>query len=132
MIKKDNLFVLRILFIFHFLADIIFAIPLMFFPITALTLFGWQSIDLIAARLVAAALFAIGIESWLARNATVNQFKSLLNLKVIWSFTASFGILWSIIQGAHNRPFFSYVFLLIFVIFHFIWIYWRIRINRLS
>ncbi len=62
---------LRIWFVIHFIADISFALPMFLFPIKFLSLLGWINVDPIAARLVAAALFGIGIESLLGRNATV-------------------------------------------------------------
>ena len=56
---------LKIWFIIHFFLDVAAAIPLMCFPVQSLALLNWQSFDPFATRLVAAALFGIGIESWL-------------------------------------------------------------------
>ena len=122
---------LKIWFTIHFIADVIFALPLMIFPVKFLTLLGWQSIDPISARLVAAALFGIGIESFLGRNASVDSFKSMLNLKIIWSLTAVIGIGWSLLEGAHNGPFFGWSILGIFIVFNGLWIFWRIRLEKL-
>lgn len=68
---------LRFWFIVHFYADIIFAFPIFLFPEYFLRLAGWQSIDPIATRGVAAALFGIGIESYLGRNSGIEAYKQL-------------------------------------------------------
>ena len=120
---------LRIAFIAHFAADILFALPLMFAPIPFLTLLGWQSVDPVAARLTAAALFGIGIESWLGRNSSPAQFAGLLNLKIIWSAAAILGFILSLIEGVHGRPPFLYAALLIFLLFNLVWIRFRLRLS---
>jgi len=42
---------LRMLFVVHFLADIAFAVPLLFIPELFLSLLGWTVVDPFAARL---------------------------------------------------------------------------------
>ncbi|MCO4760956.1 MAG: hypothetical protein KC502_05590 [Myxococcales bacterium] len=121
---------LRKWFVVHFWADILFALPLFVAPQAVLSLVGWQQVDPITARLVAAALFGIGIESLLGRNADAESFRTMLNLKVIWSATASVGIAWSIAEGAHGRPPFAWLVLGIFVVFHLLWVYWRLRMRQ--
>ena len=64
-------------FVVHFVADVAFAIPLFLAPEWFLGLVGWETVDPIATRLVAAALFGIGIESLFARNSDVNGFKGM-------------------------------------------------------
>ncbi len=118
-------------FIVHFIIDISLALPLFFFPEQTLELFGWEQIDVLLARVVAAALFGIGIESLIGRNTSLDGFKNMLNLKIIWSLTASAGIAWSMIAGAQGRPLMGWLVLATFVIFHFIWWYWRIRVGKL-
>ena len=122
---------LSIWFIIHFIIDISLALPLFFFPEQTLELFGWENIDVIMARVVAAALFGIGIESLIGRKASLDGFKNMLNLKIIWSFTASVGIGWSMIAGAQGRPLMGWLVLATFMVFHFIWWYWRIRVGKL-
>jgi hypothetical protein len=80
-------------FVTHFVIDILFATPLFFFPVEFLNLLKWHTVDPLATRLVAAALFAIGIESFLGRNASIASFKNILNLKIIWSGSAVTGII---------------------------------------
>ena len=53
---SDNL---RRWFVVHCIADVVFAIPLLVIPVEFLNLFGWQTIDPLTTRLVAAALFGI-------------------------------------------------------------------------
>jgi len=114
-------------FVLHFIVDMAFAIPLFFFPISFLTLFGWQTVDPVMSRLVAAALFGIGIESWLGRNSSREAFKSMLNLKIIWSIAAIAGFLIAIIQGRAN--FIIWIVLFTFAAFNILWVYWRIRLK---
>lgn len=116
---------LRTWFVIHFFADYMFGIPLLIAPVWALTLFGWKYVDPATSRLVGAALLGIGGESLLGRNASVETFKAMLNLKIIWSLAAIFGITVSIIQGA---PPMGYAFLAIFGIFSTIWIYYRVKL----
>ena len=85
-------------FVAHFVIDILFAIPLFFFPMEFLSLLDWNSIDPMATRIVAAALFGIGIESWLGRNANLETYINMLNLKIIWSGTVILGISVTIYQ----------------------------------
>src|SRR5216683_1878366 len=74
---------LRSWFVVHFWADILFAVPLFFAPRLFLGLLGWPAVDPIATRLVAAALFGIGIQSLLGRAEDAATFRALLNLKII-------------------------------------------------
>ncbi|MBN2045868.1 MAG: hypothetical protein JW757_12665 [Anaerolineales bacterium] len=120
---------LRKWFVAHFWADILFAIPLMLLPLEMLSILGWQSPDAYTARLVAAALFGIGIESWLGRNAGIESFRNMLNLKIIWSFSAVLGIAVSLAQGAQNAPLFAWVILAIFAGFNLLWVYWRVKLT---
>ncbi len=122
---------LRGWFVVHFWADILFALPLFFAPVLVLESVGWQAVDPITARLVAAALFGIGIESLIGRNADAKGFIPMLNLKIIWSATATIGIGWSILEGAHGRPLFAWLTLGIFAVFHLIWVYWRVTLGNL-
>jgi hypothetical protein len=120
---------LRRWFVVHFVADVVFAVPLFLAPARFLELFGWQTIDPIAARLVAAALFGIGIESLLGRNADVESFRTMLNLKIIWSAAAVIGIGWSLLEGAQGGPIAGWAVFGIFAGFHGLWVYWRLRLR---
>lgn len=118
-------------FILHFAVDVLFAIPLFFFPVAFLTLIGWQSIDPFATRIVAAALFGIGIESFLGRNANTQTYKNMLNLKIIWSGTTIAGVGLCIYQNTYPTPLAQWLLLVTFLAFHFLWVIWRIRVNRI-
>ena len=123
---------LRKWFVFHFVADMLVAIPLLVAPVAFLEAFGWQAVDPYAARIVAAALFGIGIESLLGRNADFSAFVAMLNLKVIWSGLTILGVGWSLTENAQGRPFGAWVVLGIFVAFHTLWLYWLLRLRRAS
>ncbi len=117
---------LRTWFVIHFAADWIFALPLFFVPTLFLGALGWTEVDPVATRLVAAALFGIGTESLLNRNGNVETFRSMLNLKIIWSATATIGLVWSALDGS---PVMTWGFVAVFGGFNLLWSYWRWRIK---
>lgn len=117
---------LRNWFVVHFFADIIFAIPLLLFPHTFLTALGWYAtFDPVTPRLVGAALLGIGIESLLGRNASLEVFRSMLNLKIIWSGSAIIAFLLAIFSSSVANPPIVYLCLGIFTAFCGVWSYYR-------
>jgi hypothetical protein len=121
---------LRRWFVVHFVADLLFAIPLFVAPTAFLTAVGFQVVDPFTARISAAALFGVGIESWLGRNAGAEAFLAMLNLKVIWSFACAGGNALSLAQGAQGAPLVGWGFLAIFVAFHALWVTHRVALGR--
>ena len=117
---------LRTWFVIHFVADVLFAIPLLFFPQLILNFFGWGTYDPIMSRLVGAALMGIGVESLLGRNANAATFRAMLNLKVIWASSALFAIGAGIAEGA--API-AWAFLGIFAAFWCVWVYYRLKLK---
>ena len=117
---------LRTWFVIHFIVDYLFATPLFIAPTWFLSLLGFTVIDPVTARLVAAALFAVGGISLLSRNESVNIYNSLLKLKIIWSVSAIAGLLLSLWQGA---PVLLWPIVLVFMLFCGIWSYylWKLR-----
>lgn len=120
---------LKIAFKIHFLIDYLIAIPLFLFPMQVLALVGWDSIDPVASRISAAALFGIGGISLLAQKSSLEIYQILLKLKLIWSIGAIFGILVSIIQYSLYSSFILWLFLVTFLGFNIVWVHW---IKKLS
>ncbi len=120
---------LRTWFVVHFVVDVAFAVPLMAVPVEMLALFGWETVDPIAARMVAAALFGIGIESLLGRNASAEAFRGMLNLKIIWSLAVIFGVTLSMLQGVQGAPLVGWLLVAVFLGFNLVWVYWRRRLG---
>ena len=112
---------LRTWFVIHFVADMLTGIPLLFFPEAVMPMLGWAAVDPIASRVVGAALMGIGIESYLGRNASIEVFQAMLNLKVIWSSSAILGIGLGIWKGGPSA---GWLFLSIFAIFWVVWVYY--------
>ncbi len=110
-------------FVAHCIIDLAFAIPLFFFPELFLALLGWPSFDPITTRLVAAALFGIGLESYLGRNANSEQYRGMLRLKIIWSAFATLGILMAML-GLPERPLVGWMLAVVFAGFNGLWLYW--------
>jgi len=117
---------LRTWFVIHFIADYLFGLPLLIAPVWTMTLFGWSTIDPATTRLVGAALLGIGGESLLMRNASLETYRAMLTLKIIWSLSANLGILLSIRDGA---PPMAWGILVIFVGFSALWISYRLKLR---
>jgi len=113
-------------FVIHFVADVLFAIPLLLSPQALLNLLSWQTYDPIMTRLVGAALMGIGVESLLGRNANADTFRAMLNLKVIWASSALIAIGIGIAEGAAST---AWLFLAIFFVFWCVWVYYRITLR---
>jgi len=122
---------LSVWFVIHFIVDMFVAVPLFFFPERSLELLGWETIDPLLTRVAAAAFFAIEIESLIGRRASLDGFGNMLNLKLIWSLAAVIGIGWALLSGAQGAPLTGWLVLATFVIFHFVWLYWRLRVRSL-
>ncbi|MFU8804026.1 MAG: hypothetical protein ACNA8W_09485 [Bradymonadaceae bacterium] len=71
-------------------------------------------------------MVGIGVESLLGRNQTVESFKTMLRLKILWSGTATLGLLASMFQGA---PVMGWGFVAIFAGFHGLWVYWFLQLR---
>ncbi|MFN2235304.1 MAG: hypothetical protein ACK2U1_13840 [Anaerolineales bacterium] len=114
---------LRFWFVIHFVVDFIFAIPLMIAPVWLLTLFGFETADPFMARLVGAALLGIGGESLLGWNGTIEAFRAMLNLKIIWSLAAVAAVILTLVIA--GGPLIAYAILLLFAAFGALWMYYR-------
>ena len=112
---------------FHFAVDWAVAVQLLVAPESLLRFFGWHEIDPIATRLFAAALLAIGGQSLLGRNGSVNEFRAMLNLKLIWAAAAVLALAIGVLSGGPALTWFG---LAVFVGFFGVWLYWRVRIGR--
>ena len=117
-------------FVIHFVVDCISAIPLFVVPVLFLSWLGWTDIHPVASRLVAAALFGIGIESFLARKSFLVSFINMLNLKIIWSAAAVVGLGISLLQKSQGNPAAVWAIFIVFIVFHAIWVYWRVQAGR--
>lgn len=119
---------LRHWFVAHFCVDVLFAVPLFFFPEFFLHLFGWVQIDAALTRVVAAALFGIGIQSLLAREEGADVFRAMLNLKIIWSALAAIGIGYGVLTG--TAPLAATMFAFVFAGFCGVWLKYRLGLRR--
>lgn len=115
-------------FVLHFVADWLFALPMFFAPRWFFGLLGWTEVDPVSARVVAAALVGIGTQSLIGRHESLATFKAMLNLKILWSATATLGIGWSALEGG---PVMAWGLCAVFAGFNGVWVWWRLRLNRL-
>ncbi len=120
---------LRRWFMAHFVVDIVFAVPLLLAPGLLLSPLGWSCVDPTSARLVGAALLGIGTQSLIGRNDGQAVYTAMLNLKILWSLAAIFGLVASIAGGA---PPAAWAFLCAFIAFSGVWIHYRIRFKQME
>ncbi len=111
---------LSVWFKIHFVVDYIIGLPLLFAPKFTLSLFSIQA-EPIAARLVGATLLGIGGIS-LIHKKTEDSYRTLLQLKLIWSSAAVLGLILSIFID--NAQKIIWLFVSIFGFFFFLWLYY--------
>jgi hypothetical protein len=120
---------LRRWFVVHAVVAVAIGLPLLFVPTLLLRALGWTVIDGAAARLVGAAFLAIGAQSFFARNAGIEVYTPVLNLKIVWSFAAIVALLASIGEGAPSAV---WALLSLFLCFAGVWSHYRIRFKQLA
>lgn len=118
---------LRRWFVAHFVVDLLVGLPLLIVPAAALGMLGWTVIDTVSARVVGAALLAIGIHSFVGRNDGVEAYRSMLNFKLLWSWSA-IGAL--IIAAADGAPDPVWAFMAVFIAFAGVWFHYRVRLGQ--
>ena len=114
---------LRFWFVVHFVVDFTFGLPMIFIPIGLMKFLGFENPDPFTARLVGAALLGIGIESLLGWDSSLEVFRAMLNLKIIWSLAAIAGIMFTLFFD--GGPLAAYAVLAIFTGFSGLWMYYR-------
>ena len=114
----------------HFILDVFVAIPLLIAPGYVLSLVGLEWGNVVLARIIAAALMGIGIESYLGRYADKQGYLGMLRLKIIWSGTVMFGLVMSLLSKETD---WASVRLLmgVFGFFNIVWVYWYIKLRDL-
>jgi len=117
---------LRVWFIIHFVIDIAFAIPLFVAPSWVLGFFGIE-VSVVLARLVGAALIGIGGVSFLSYKRSVESYKTMLELKLLWSAAAMIGFVWSFFEGASENV---WILFGLFLVFFLVWLYWYRKLTK--
>ncbi len=112
-------------FIIHGIIDLFFAIPLIAIPEVVLQVFGFQIENVLIARMVGAALCAIGISSLLSLEASRLVYDAFLTLKIIWSLTVILSIFLALTSD--NTPNSIWLLLGIFGFFSGVWIYYKVH-----
>ena len=118
---------LKTWFLIHFIIDSLVASLLLLMPVAFLEFLGWQVVDPVATRIVAAALFAIGLQSFLMKDEGLMVYKNMLYLKILWSSFAIIGLVLSIIQGYNYWG--MWLVLGIFIGFKALWWYWCSKLS---
>lgn len=118
---------LRLWFVADFVVSLAAALPLLLIPELALPRLGWTVVDPVSARLVGAALAAIGIQSWRGRRDGVAAYRAMLGLKVVWSALAIVGLTIAIARGA---PPLTFLFLSAFLGFCGVWTHYAVRFRQ--
>lgn len=110
---------LRTWFKIHFIVDYAFGLPLFFAPVWMLELLGLEVVDPLFVRLFAAALFAIGGASMLVQKKSLEVYRAMLGLKIIWSASAIAAFVWAMFTQPPSLGLFLGFGL--FMIFSFVW-----------
>jgi hypothetical protein len=114
-------------FLFHFIMDMVFGLPLLFFPFWTLSLFGINIDQSFSVRLVGAALIGIGGASFFAKEKSIEVYDILLTLKILWSSAAIIGLLLALVFGESQI---LWIIVFVFVIFWFVWIYYKRKLYK--
>jgi hypothetical protein len=120
---------LRTWFLVDAAVDVLGAAALLVAPELVLGRLGWTCVDPVAARIVGAAMLAIGGQSFLGRDAGVEVYRAMLQLKMLWSFAAAGALFVGIGAGA---PPAAWAFLSMFIIFAGVWLHHAIRFRQLA
>src|SRR6185369_17312381 len=105
---------LRRWFLAHTVVDLIVGLPLLILPAKFLGALHWPVVDVVTPRMVGAALLAIAIQSFTARNDGVEAYRTMLNFKLLWSWSAIAAL---VIAAADGGPDAVWAFLAIFIAF---------------
>jgi hypothetical protein len=116
-------------FVFHFFVDMLVGIPLFLYPELVLSSVGLMDVNVVLARIVAAALMGIGAESLLGRKANRESYLGMLRLKIVWSSVAMVGLGLGVVSGEISRLGGGGL-IGVFLIFNFLWVYWYLRLLR--
>ena len=120
---------LRRWFLAHTVVDLVVGLPLLILPATFLGALHWPVVDVVTPRIVGAALLAIAIQSFTARNDGVEAYRTMLNFKLLWSWSAIAAL---VIAAADGGPDAVWAFLAIFIAFSGVWFHYRVRLGQLE
>jgi hypothetical protein len=113
---------LRRWFTAHFIIDLLLGIPAILFPGVMLQIFGFPPTEQFTTRLLGAGLLGMGGAIFLMRNKGIISYRTMLNIKIIWSLAAIIAITVSLYLGESRRVL---VFLAIFIVLVSTWLYYR-------
>jgi hypothetical protein len=119
----------RAWFVAHGAIHVAAALPLLVAPDLALSRLGWTDVHPVAARLVGAALLAIGSASLLARDAAPEVLRARTRLNLVWSFAAAAALFAYVGAGA---PPATWAFLSISIVLSGVWLHHAIRFRQLD
>ena len=87
---------------------------------------GYDPLEPIAARIVAAALFGIGYSSLLASKFDLEAMRTKLRWTVVWAGSATVGLLWAATTVEHI---WGWAFAGIFLLFFLLWGKYALRLG---
>lgn len=123
--KKEVPKSLRIWFLIHFVVGISFGISLIAFPRFMMNFFNFYGPTALA-RMVGAALFAIGAISLLTCKEKKESYNTILTFNIVWSITVITALLCSIFSGETIILWFAVG---VFFIFFLVWVYYKARLK---
>jgi hypothetical protein len=128
-VPVENLVWLERWFVIHFMIDVAVGLPLLIAPQLVLNLIGFETAKSWMARIIAAALMGIGVESWLGRKASKEGYFGMLRLKIIWSGAVVMGLVMSLLSGEIDLLR-GGIMMGIFMAFNLVWVYWLLKLRK--
>ncbi|HVX97911.1 MAG TPA: hypothetical protein VHK47_23555 [Polyangia bacterium] len=104
-------------------------LPLLAAPELALGRIGWTCVDPVSARLLGAALLALGAQSFFVRDAGVPLTRAVLRLNLVWSLASAVGLFVGIGASAPNA---AWIALSTQIAFAGVWLHHAIRFRQLE
>ena len=114
----------------HFVLDVLVAVPLFVRPNLFLSMVGLEESNVLLARIIAAALMGIGVESLLGRNAGRESYVGMLRMKIIWSGMVVLGFVVSLIGGQIAWSTVVGLVMGVFIFFNLVWVYWLLKLKK--
>ena len=117
---------LKIWLFADFVINFIFAAPSFIAPKQFAGILNLPLLDPLGARMIAAAIIAISGISLIYLNGDPLSLKTIIDIKIIWSFAAMMAVAVSLTE---NLSMTGWIMLLVFFISFGIWIYYKVNLQ---
>lgn len=110
----------------HIIADLIFGIPFLFFPMQFLNAFGWAISEAFPWRIFGAALVGIAVLSYVVNKSNdIQAFRNSLKFKSVWGGLCFFVSIYTALTTGPAAVWFGVA---VFFVFGAVWNYYRAKV----